>query len=176
MWLLVVPGLIVGAILAVTIFGLTQPVKHTVTRSIVLKQKPDVVFAAIDDAEAYPTWSSMITKVERMGEREGRPATKQTLKIGMTVIVTTLEREPATRLVTRMEKEGGPVWGTWTYELRPEGEGCRVTITEEGEMKNPLFRGLAGLRGVDASIKCQLGDLGRKFGGETIMLNDNVER
>lgn len=33
--------------------------------------------------------------------------------------------------------------GTWTYELEPEGSGTRLTITEEAELYNPIFRFLA---------------------------------
>ena len=39
-----------------------------------------------------------------------------------------------------------------------------VAITEDGEMKNPLFRAIARLRGLDATIKIQLADLAHKFG------------
>jgi uncharacterized protein YndB with AHSA1/START domain len=163
-WLLLIPGVILAAIIALLIFGLLQPAEHSVTRSIILKQKPEAVFAMLDNAENLPSWSSMVTKVERIPDRDGRPATRQTMKFGMTVIATTLERKPPSRLVGRMEKEGGPVWGTWTYELVPEGEGCRVSITEDGEMKNPLFRALGRLRGLDASIKTLLTDLARKLG------------
>ena len=82
----------------------------------------------------------MITKVEHIADRDGRPATRQTMKSGMSLIATTIERKPPFRLVGGMEKEGGPVWGTWTYELTPDGDGCLVAITEDGEIKNPFFR------------------------------------
>jgi hypothetical protein len=169
MWLLLIPGVVVVAIIAMLIFGLLQPVKHSVTRSITLKQKPETVFAVLDKADDLPSWSSMVAKVERIPDRDGRPATRQAMKFGMTVIVSSLERKSPTRLVARMEKEGGSVWGTWTYDLAQEGDGCRVSITEDGEMKNPLFRALGRLRGLDASINQQLNDLARRF-GETAVI------
>ena len=169
MWLLLIPAIVVAAIIALLIFGLLQPIKHSVTRSILLKQKPEPVFAVLDKADGLPSWSSTVLRVEHIPDRNGQPATRQVMKFGMTLIVITLERQPPTRLVTSIGKDGGPVWGTWTYELTPEGEGCRVAITENGEMKNPLFRALGRLRGLDTSIRLQLTDLARKFGEEAII-------
>jgi hypothetical protein len=33
-----------------------------------------------------------------------------------------------------------PFGGTWTYELEPSAGGTSVTLTEDGEVYNPLFR------------------------------------
>ena len=163
-WLFIIPGILALLILGLLVFGLIQPAKHTITCSLMLRQKPETVFALLDNVEELPSWSSTVAKVEHLPDRNGRTATRQTMKFGMVLIATTLERKPPTRLVGSMEKEGGPVWGTWTYELTPEGDGCRIAITEDGEMKNPFFRAFARLRGLDTSIKMQLTDLARKFG------------
>jgi uncharacterized protein YndB with AHSA1/START domain len=164
MWLLIILGIPALLLLALLVFGSLQPVTHSVTRSLTLKQTPETVFAVLDNVDQLPSWSSMVVKVEHIADRDGRPATRQTTKFGMSFIATTMERQPPFRLVGRVEKEGGPVWGTWTYTLAPDGGGCRVTITEDGEMKNPFFRALGRLRGSDTSIKLQLADLARKFG------------
>jgi uncharacterized protein YndB with AHSA1/START domain len=163
-WQSVVAGTFIFLLLALLVFGLLQPVAHSVTRSLTLKQKPETVFAALDNVDALPSWSSMIAKVEHIPDRDGHPVTRQTMRSGRSLIVTTLERKPPTRLVGSMEKEGGPIWGTWTYELTPEGDGCRVSITEDGEMKNPFFRAIARIRGLDTTIKIQLTDLAHNFG------------
>jgi hypothetical protein len=42
--------------------------------------------------------------------------------------------------VARIADTDLPFGGTWTYELKPEGAGTRVTITERGEVYNPIFR------------------------------------
>jgi uncharacterized protein YndB with AHSA1/START domain len=163
-WLLIIPGVLILLILALVVFGCFQPVKHSVTRSLTLKQKPEAVFAAVDNVDQIPSWSSMVAKVEHIPDRDGKPAARQTMKFGMTLIVTTLDRDPPFHLVSSMEKEGGPVWGTWTYAFTPDGDGCRIAITEDGEMKNPFFRALGRIRGLDTSIKVQLTDLASKFG------------
>ncbi len=39
--------------------------------------------------------------------------------------------------------EGLGYSGTWTWRFAPEGAGTRVTLTEDGEVSNLLFRFLA---------------------------------
>jgi hypothetical protein len=82
----------------------------------------------------------------------------------MQMIMTQVERTPPTRLVGTMAKEGGPILGTWTYQIVPEPDGCRVAVTEDGELRNPLFRAMARMRGLDANIMQTLHDLATKFG------------
>ncbi len=170
-WLLLIAGIFILAILAVLLFGLMQPVKHSVTRSIHLKRQPEAVFAVIDDDTNLPSWSSSVLKVEPLPDQDGKPAARYTLRWGnMQMIMTQLERTPPNRLVVRMSKESGPVLGTWTYQITSETDGCRVALTEEGELTNPIFRTMARMRGLDANITQTLQDLARKFGG-----NSNVE-
>lgn len=160
-WLLLVPAVFVVAILVLLIFGLFQPVKHSVTRSVHLKLKPENVFAVLDQ----PDWSTTVAKVERLPDRNGKPTARYTLRWGgMQMIVTQLERTPPTRLVLGMAKENGFALGKWTYELVEEEGGCRVALTEDGELKNPFFRAMARIRGLDTNITQTLRDLAKKFG------------
>ena len=164
-WLLLVPGLIILAGLVLLVLGLLQPIKHSVTRSIRLKQKPLDVFAALDDSANLPNWSSSVLKVEALPDRDGKKVAQCTLRWGgMKMIMTQLERTPPTRLVGSMAKEDGTVLGTWTYQIAPEPDGCSVSITESGELKNPIFRAIARLRGLDGNIIQTLRDLSKKFG------------
>jgi hypothetical protein len=163
LWLMI-PGILALLIVVLLVFGLLQPVEHSVTRWLTLKQKPETIFAALDNVDELTSWSSMVVKVEHVPDRNGKPATRQTMKFGMSLITTTVERKPPGRLVVSTEKEGGPVWGTWTYELTPQGEECGIALTKDGEIKNPLFRALAQFRGLDTTIKVQLTDMAHKFG------------
>lgn len=160
-WLLLVATVFVVAILVLLIFGVFQPVQHSVTRSVHLKQKPESVFAVLDQ----PDWSTTIAKVERLPDRNGEPTARYSLKWGgLQMIVTQLERTPPTRLVLGMAREDGFALGTWTYEIANENGGCRVALTEVGELKNPFFRALARMRGLDTNITQTLRDLAKKFG------------
>jgi len=162
---LIIICLIILIILVVLVIGLLQPSKHSVTRSIRLKQSPESVFAVLDDQTNLPSWSSGIAKVEPLPIRDGNRVVRMTLKWGgMQMLATRLERTPPHRLVTAMSKESGASFGTWTYEIRADGDGCRVSITEDGELKNPIYRVMARMRGLDATIRQTLGDLAMKFG------------
>jgi Polyketide cyclase / dehydrase and lipid transport len=164
-WLLIILAVPVIIILALLLFGLFQPVKHSVTRSIHSKQKPEAVFAVLDNLEGLPDWSTTVLKVERLPAQNGKPVARVTLKWGhLQMLMTQLERTPSTRLVTNMAREGGATMGTWTYQLSPEADGCRVALTEQGEIANPLFRAIGRIRGLDANIIQTLHDLAMKFG------------
>lgn len=160
-WLLLMVGILVVPVAVLFVFGLLQPVKHSVKRSIRLRQRPETVFAVLEQ----PDWSGAVEKCERLPDQDGKVVTRCTLKWGhIQMIVTQLERTPPTRLVLGMAKENGVSLGTWTYEIAGEGNRCSVTLTEAGELKNPFFRGIARLRGLDTNIKQTLRDLAQKFG------------
>ena len=55
-----------------------------------------------------------------------------------------VEQSPPSRFVTKIDDPGQPFGGTWTFEIVPVNEGrTRLTITERGEIYNPVFRALA---------------------------------
>jgi len=164
-WLLLIPAVVLLVIVGLFVLGLLQPVKHSVTRSIRLNEKPEIVFAAVDNFDDLPNWSTSVLKVERLPARDGKSAARVTMKWGnMQMVMTQLERTPPTRLVVSAAKEGGEPLGTWTYELAGENGGCRVSLTEDGELKNPLYRAIGRMRGLDANITQTLRDLAKKFG------------
>jgi ribosome-associated toxin RatA of RatAB toxin-antitoxin module len=164
-WMFIIGGIFVLTVLIVLVIGLLQPVKHSVTRSIRLKQKPEVVFALLDDMTNLPSWSSTVATVEPMPSNDGKAVARCTLKWGhMQMVMTEIERTPPTRRVVEMAKENGTVLGTWTYEIVPDNDGCEVKLTEEGELKNPFFRVMARMRGLDANIVQTLRDLAKKYG------------
>jgi hypothetical protein len=47
---------------------------------------------------------------------------------------------PPRRWVARITTPNLPYGGRWIYELEPAGAATRVTITERGEVYNPVFR------------------------------------
>ena len=48
--------------------------------------------------------------------------------------------EGPTLLVARIAGPSLPFGGTWTYRIAPAAGGSAVTITEDGEVYNPVFR------------------------------------
>jgi hypothetical protein len=54
-----------------------------------------------------------------------------------------VEDVPPQRLVGRIADKSLPYGGSWTYVLEGAPEGTRLTITENGEVYNPIFRFLS---------------------------------
>ena len=58
-----------------------------------------------------------------------------------------------------------PFGGTWDYRLEPAGTGSRITITENGEVYNPIFRFVSRyFMGHTATIDKYLTALARRTG------------
>ena len=47
---------------------------------------------------------------------------------------------PGRRLVTKIADRNLPYGGSWTYEILADGSGSMLSITEAGEVYNPIFR------------------------------------
>ena len=63
-----------------------------------------------------------------------------------------------------------PFGGTWTYEVQPDVTGSAVTITEDGEVYNPIFRFVSKfIMGHKATMNGYLRALGKKFGQDVML-------
>jgi uncharacterized protein YndB with AHSA1/START domain len=169
-WVWIAAGLVALAGLALAVLsllGTRLPREHVASRRITLARSPEEVFAVIRDFGAAPSWRKDVKRVEVLAgggvvrfREEGRHGS-----IAMEVA----EEAPPRRLVTRIADETLPFGGTWTYELEPEGPGAtRITITERGLVKPPVFRALSAYvfthhRTLDTYLRA----LGVRF-GETV--------
>jgi len=87
-------------------------------------------------------------------------------KNGNTITLETLEETPPRRLVRKIADPSLPFGGTWTYEIAAVDGGCTITITENGEVYNVIFRAISKLMDQSATIKGYLKALAKKFGEE----------
>lgn len=72
--------------------------------------------------------------------------------------------EPPRRLISRVADKSLPYSGSWTYDLEQVPEGTRVTITENGEVPNPIFRFLSKyVFGHTSTMETYLSDLQQKL-------------
>ena len=151
-------GLVAVATL-VTAIGYLLPQNHVATKDALLPVKPQELFERLTDVARYPDWRRGVSTVEivsreplRWRERSG----------GDTITYEVSERTSPARLVVRIADPDLPFGGTWTYDLRAEGEGTRLTITERGEVYNPVFRFMSRfVFGHSASIETMLEALAR---------------
>ena len=137
---------LLGAIIAIFIgipvvailVGLALPRDHVVIMRISFSSPPKRVWSLISDFANTPSWRTDVT-----GVRIDNPSNPLRFTESSTqgdVPFEVVSQEPPKRQVVRVIDDEQPFGGTWMWELEPEGAGSRMTITEEGFIKNPLFR------------------------------------
>lgn len=166
-WIVIILGILVLILVAIALAGAMLPREHTVTRSIVLKQSPEAVWATITDHANEPKWRTDLESVTRLADRNGHELVEEKYKKGDTMRIETVESQPPTRLVR--DVVDNPIFsGRWTYELKPENGGTRVSITEHGVVPNPVFRLVSRfVIGHTASLDKFLAALAGKFREKT---------
>lgn len=162
-WGFVVLAVLVALFVLVAAAGMVLPQAHRTVVRAEYGQPPESVWDVMTDFRTAPAWRDGVDRMERLPEREGRPVWRESgPRGGMAFEVT--EVDPPRRLVTTIV-EDLPFGGRWIYEVEPAPAGSRVTITEEGEVYNPLFRFMARfVFGHDATATGYLRSLGRRFG------------
>ncbi len=144
----------------VVVTGYLLPVAHTASREATLEGGPEQVFDLLTNVEAYPRWRSDVRSVELVS----RNSPRRWIEHGSNGDITfeTAESQPPRRLVHRIADRSLPFGGTWTYDLEPQGSRTHLTITERGEVFNPLFRFMSRfVFGHSATIDRFLRDLQR---------------
>jgi uncharacterized protein YndB with AHSA1/START domain len=160
--------LLVAAVLGI---GALVPQDHVASRSARYAQPPEVVWEAITDYEAFPSWRSGVDDVEPLATA-GATGWVERGPMGALPLAVE-ESSPPRRLVLRIASDDLGFGGTWTYEIVPDGRGSMLTITENGTVTNLFFRFMSRfVFGYTATIEGYLLDLGRKLGEETAILSN----
>jgi len=136
-WLFISTGLLAGLLILIVVIGSLLPQKHKVSRSVSLHHSPGTVWALISGP---PTWRPDVTSYRELPPHESHRVWRETDKHGQTITFETVESVPPYHLVTQIVDKKLPFGGTWVYEIVPAGNVCTLTITENGEVYNPLFR------------------------------------
>ena len=164
-WALVAVGIIIVLVIGIVGIGYALPVAHTAQRSVVLAAPPPTVWATITDVAAYPTWREDVDTVEVLAPVDGRQSWREKGANGE-ITYAMMAIDPPSRLVTRIMDRDLPFGGEWEYVIVSEGSGTRITITERGEVYNPLFRFVSRfVMGHAATIDGYLEALAARLGG-----------
>ncbi|MGH7678926.1 MAG: SRPBCC family protein [Gemmatimonadaceae bacterium] len=136
---LIALGVLVLVIAVVTVVGYTLPQKHTASREQTYAADPAKVFAAITTPTEYPAWRTGVKRIDVLPDQDGK---RRFREVGSNGTITFVFDEIASgsRVVSRIADDSLPFGGKWTYELEPSGAGTKLTITEDGEVYNPIFR------------------------------------
>jgi ribosome-associated toxin RatA of RatAB toxin-antitoxin module len=138
-WTVVVVIAIAGV---VVIVGWLLPVKHEASRSAQFKQSPEQLYATVSDVGDYASWFEGVSRIEMLDATNGRIRFREHMNTGP-VVMEVVEASPPHRFVTAIADPDQPFAGTWTFEITPAPGGSRLTITERGEIYNPIFRFMA---------------------------------
>jgi hypothetical protein len=111
-WSGMVVGVVAVVIILVAGIGAALPVKHKAVRS--------ETFAA----SVPRLWELALALYHRSNDGS----------------YTVQQEQAPQRLVTAIIRKDLPYGGSWTYDFRPQGQGTTLTITEDGEVYNPIFR------------------------------------
>ncbi|HSB11125.1 MAG TPA: SRPBCC family protein [Blastocatellia bacterium] len=172
-WILIAAGVIAALIALIAIIGSLMPKGHTASRTTLINKPPEVVWQAITDCAAFPQWRDDVKSVEVLPDRDGHTVWREHGKNGK-ITLEAIETSPPSRLVLRIADPDLPFGGTWTYEVQPAQGGSRITITENGEVYNPIFRFVGRVFiSQSATIETYLKALGKKY-GEEVQLSSSI--
>ena len=132
--------IVVGVVLAialVTVMGYALSQDHVASMTRLVELTPERVFVRITDVERYPEWRKDVDRVEVLS---ATPVRWREHSDGDAITFEIVQAVPDEKVVSRIADPNLPFGGTWTYELRRDGQGTRVTITERGSVYNPIFR------------------------------------
>lgn len=161
-WVLVAGAVVAALVVLVAIVGAFRPETHTASYTATIAAAPDTLWAAIADFERQAEWVPEVTGVERLPDRYGHPSYRE--HFGRFEATTVITQSDPPRLLVKEILPGGPFHGSWTWELAPEGEGTRLTITERGTVPNPLFRGMMVFHDETKSAREYAAALARRIG------------
>jgi hypothetical protein len=158
-WLLIIVIVIAAPIVIMYLIGYFMPVQHVSSHTVLLNAAPEQVWNILQDHRQYATWRSDVKKVE----------VKDSLHWTETTTNGTLSFEseiakPNALFHSKIVNQNLPFGGSWTYELVPDNGSTRLTITEHGEVYNPIFRFMSKyVFGHEATLKKFGQDLSKKI-------------
>jgi len=157
-------AILLGSIVLVVVIGYALPKKHITARAIPLRQKPAEVFALISNFKEAPSWRPDVREVELLPPTNSRMRFVEKSKNGE-ITMEVMQTDSPQRLVTRVADSKLPFGGFWIFEILPAPDGCRLNITERGEIYNPVFRFVSRfILGYSATLDTYLKNVARKFG------------
>ena len=136
-WILIIIGVLAAVVGAVVLIGMTLPQNHTASRTARVSLAPDALWDVVTDVDKYPSWRKDVDSVQRV---EGAAMTWREVSGSDRITYEAAVSERPSRFVAHIADKGLPFGGTWDYRIVPDGSGSRITITENGEVYNPMFR------------------------------------
>src|SRR5439155_11902889 len=125
----------------IAIIGSRLPKSHTASRTVRFRRSAEEIFDTLTDYRSFPSWRADVKSVRELDD--GRRGWIETTRHG-DMPLEIIESDRPQKFVTRIADPKLPFGGTWTWQIVSIApEECEVTVTEDGEIYNPLFRFMA---------------------------------
>ncbi len=165
-----IPLYLLAGLLALILLGIAagyvMPKDHVTTRIVHLKASPERVWVMVTDHAQDPKWREDVATTTRLADRNGHPVWEDRFKKGdQRIAYETTEKVEGQKLVRTIVDQTA-FGGTWTYELKPEGTGSSLSITEKGWISAPLRLPAKLFMDQAATMEAYLRFLGRAVGEE----------
>src|SRR5215468_3084978 len=115
-WALSIVGFLVAVVAVIAVVGMLMPQGHVVSRSVTIRQSPEVIFATITDWKSFPAWREGVKSVKERAGENGRLSWVEVMGMGEIPMEVT-ESESPKKLVAKIADPKLPFGGTWTYDI-----------------------------------------------------------
>ena len=161
-WLLIIVGVLALILAAIAVAGAMLPQNHVASRATQLSFPPDKLWPILTGVSDYPAWRTDVDSVERLAGPELR---WREISGSDRIAFEATTVDAPTHFVAQIADKGLPFGGNWDYRIEPSGTGSRITVTENGEVYNPIFRFVSRyVMGHTATIDKYLAALARRTG------------
>ena len=133
-------GVVAALVLVVVTVGFLLPVKHTASRTASFPVPPEKLWQVLTTIPEFPSWRKNLQKVEVLPNSDGHTRWRETETNGDATTFEIVAADAPKKIVTRIADTDLAFGGSWTYEISPSASGSQLTITEDGEVYNPIFR------------------------------------
>ena len=171
-WLGVAIGALVGAVAAMTLLGWLMPSRYVVSQSFLLPVPVADVWATLADYPGQLAWRRGLTAVDRLPDKGSTGVWRESFGRS-TTRSTTIEARSPDWLVRQADEEGGAIRRRWEFALEPvvSPRNTRITLTEFGEIRNPLRRFVVRfITGRSTTLKDFLRDLAYRFDAKPALI------
>lgn len=161
----IVIGVMAGIALLVVVVGTLLPEGHQSSAQAYYASPPDEVWQVVSDVQGSAGWRSDVDAVEPVPGAAGG-GWREVGRHGETGY-RLVEVRPGEYMVARIEdpQRELPYSGVWRWQLEAADGGSLLTLTENGEVRNPVFRFVSRfLLGHHGTMERYLRDLGQRLG------------
>src|ERR1041385_1263241 len=136
---------LIALMVIMMLLGRMLPVKHTASQSKLFISSCNEVWNVVTDVTHWKSWLSDLKDLS---------ITNDSTFVADGVEYAISNSVPGVSFTTTIITKDLPYGGMWHYVFEKEGEGCRLTVTEIGEVYNPMFRFMSKyIFGHDGSLR-----------------------